>query len=116
MKILRATLLPLQPFLSGRFAWRGRDALKSSSGNRSGKQPRQHGFAVVLAVVALLLLRSSLAAQTYPAPSDRELSDDTTQEALRFTRIYGALEHNYADAFSPDQIIMNGAIRGMPKP
>lgn len=41
------------------------------------------------------------------------LSDDVTQESLRFTRVYEALEKNYESALDPDRAIQDGGIRGM---
>lgn len=39
--------------------------------------------------------------------------DDVTQESLRFTRVVGAIEQNYLDEVNPDQLILDGGIRGM---
>ena len=55
----------------------------------------------------ILVLATTLFAQA-PAPSD-----EVSQEALRFTEVYGAVEQNYVDPLNPEQTIMDGAIRGM---
>lgn len=40
-------------------------------------------------------------------------TDDLTQESLKFTQIYGILEDHYMDPVSPDQVILEGGVRGM---
>lgn len=40
-------------------------------------------------------------------------ADEVSQESVRFTQVYAALERNYMDAVNPDQIILEGGIRGM---
>ena len=64
---------------------------------------------------ALLLLIPSVHSQAGSPQTDRLLEppDDTTQQALKFARVYGILEKSYVEELNPDQIIMNGAIRGM---
>ena len=64
---------------------------------------------------ALLLLAPSVHSQAGSPQTDRLLEppDDTTQQALKFARVYGILEKNYLEDLNPDQLIMNGAIRGM---
>ncbi len=62
-------------------------------------------FVLFTAVMSLPVTR--LFAQT-EAPND-----DVTQESLRFTQVYAALEQNYVDEVNPDQIILEGGIRGM---
>ncbi len=61
----------------------------------------------ILFLAGVLLCASPLLPQTEVA------TDELTQESLKFTQIYGAVEQNYMDSVNPDQTIMNGAIRGM---
>ena len=56
---------------------------------------------------ALLILAPNLLAQG-EAPAD-----DVAQESTRFARVYAALEQNYMDAVDPDQVVLEGGIRGM---
>src|SRR6516225_3322227 len=39
--------------------------------------------------------------------------DDVTENMLRFTQVYGAVEQNYVDRLDADQTILNGGVRGM---
>lgn len=56
---------------------------------------------IVLLVPALLL------------PQGAAPNDPVTQESLKFARIYGLLQNNYADKIDPDHAIFDGAIRQM---
>ena len=40
-------------------------------------------------------------------------ADEVTQESLKFTQVYSALEENYVDPLDPDRAIFDGGIRGM---
>jgi carboxyl-terminal processing protease len=64
---------------------------------------------------ALFLLTGSVYCQIRSNDNDRllEPSDDSSQQALKFARIYGILERRYVEQLNPDHVIMNGAIRGM---
>jgi carboxyl-terminal processing protease len=61
----------------------------------------------ILFAAVMLLPANSLLAQT-DVPDD-----DVTQESVRITQIYSALEQNYVDPVNPDQTILEGGIRGM---
>jgi len=39
--------------------------------------------------------------------------DDVEQEGARFARVYAALEQNFMDDVDPDQVILEGGVRGM---
>ncbi len=56
--------------------------------------------------MAMLLAVSLFAQAEVPA-------DEVSRESVRFTQVYAALEQNYMDAVNPDQIILEGGIRGM---
>ena len=64
----------------------------------------------ILSAATLLILapmaRVGFAQSEVPA-------DDVTQESVRFTQVYTALERNYMDEVNPDQIILEGGIRGL---
>ncbi|MCL5005837.1 MAG: S41 family peptidase [Acidobacteria bacterium] len=72
--------------------------------NARAKRPILQAFLLAGLVGALAF---SLAAQTSPP------TDAGTQGALKFARIYGLLQENYADRINPDHAIFDGAIRGM---
>jgi carboxyl-terminal processing protease len=60
-----------------------------------------------------LLLATLIAIAASLLHSQSELpSDEVSQEALKFTRIYSALEANYMDPLDSEQVIYNGAARG----
>ncbi|MHB8655127.1 MAG: S41 family peptidase [Terriglobia bacterium] len=61
---------------------------------------------ILLASTAMFLAVTLFAQSEVPA-------DEVSQESVRFTQVYAALERNYMDAVNPDQIIMEGGIRGM---
>jgi carboxyl-terminal processing protease len=46
-------------------------------------------------------------------PQESPPNDSTTQESLKFARIYGLLEEHYVDPIDPDHAIFDGAIRKM---
>ena len=60
-----------------------------------------------------LLLATLIVAAASLLHSQSELpSDEVSQEVLKFTRIYSALEANYMDPLDSGQVIYNGAVRG----
>jgi len=61
----------------------------------------------ILVTIGLVFLAQPALAQS-EAPDD-----DAAQEAARFARAYAALEQNYMDDVDPDQVILEGGIRGM---
>ena len=61
---------------------------------------------ILLTTAAMLLAVSLFAQSEVPA-------DEVSQESVRFAKVYAALEQNYMDAVNPDQIILEGGIRGM---
>jgi carboxyl-terminal processing protease len=63
-------------------------------------------------IVLVLATTASVSSLTARAQSDIP-TDDVTQESLRFTRVVGAVEQNYVDDVNPDQLILDGGIRGM---
>jgi len=54
------------------------------------------------------LLVPDLVSQAPPAPTD-----EATVQALRFTKLYGAIEDHYMDWVDPDHAVFDGGIRGM---
>ncbi|HEV2352320.1 MAG TPA: S41 family peptidase [Terriglobia bacterium] len=61
----------------------------------------------ISAIVGIIYLAGNLCAQT-DVPDD-----DVSQESIRFVQVYSALEKNYMDGVNPDQVILEGGIRGM---
>lgn len=64
-------------------------------------------------VRAIWLLLAALAVPACLFSQTGIPTDDVTRESLKFTQIYGVLEENYMDPISPDQVILEGGIRGM---
>ena len=68
----------------------------------------------ILSLIRLILVTALLLLSTAPLSAQSEVpSDDVTQESLRFTQVFAVVEQNYVDAADPDQIILEGGIRGM---
>jgi len=61
-----------------------------------------HGFLAVSILLAPLPL----------LPQAETPDDEVTQEVLKFTRVYGAVEANFMEPFDSEQAIFNGGIRG----
>jgi carboxyl-terminal processing protease len=61
---------------------------------------------VSLAILVLVLATPLVGQTDLP-------DDDVAQESVRFAEVYAALERNYMDEVNPDQIILEGGIRGM---
>lgn len=60
-----------------------------------------------LITIALVFFAQPLYAQ------DAAPDDDVSQEGARFARVYAALEQNYMVNVDPDQVILEGGVRGM---
>ena len=60
-----------------------------------------------LITIALVFFAQPLYAQ------DAAPDDDVSQEGARFARVYAALEQNYMVHVDPDQVILEGGVRGM---
>ncbi|HUZ47094.1 MAG TPA: S41 family peptidase [Terriglobia bacterium] len=75
----------------------------------NSRKARNRPSLLPLALLAgfLVSFTGSLAAQA-SVPTDAG-----TQGALKFARIYGLLQQNYAEPINPDHAIFDGAIRGM---
>ncbi len=63
-------------------------------------------------VTKAVLLSIVLCAAGLFAQSDAP-TDDLTENTLRFTQVYAAIEQNYVDRPDADRSILNGAVRGM---
>lgn len=61
----------------------------------------------IAATLGIICFAANLCAQT-DVPDD-----DVSQESIRFVQIYADLEKNYMDGVNPDQVILEGGIRGM---
>jgi carboxyl-terminal processing protease len=84
----------------------GLDRLGTGSRRRSGREVRRLRLAGVGWLAAAVAGSVTLALAQLP-------EDELTREQLEFTRIYGLVEENYAEALSPDRIILDGAVRHM---
>jgi carboxyl-terminal processing protease len=62
---------------------------------------------------AVFLLSIQLCALTCLFAQSNAPTDDVTENTLRFTQVYGAVEQNYVDRLDADRTILNGAVRGM---
>lgn len=68
-------------------------------------------FSVFLALImaSAVLFAGALFAQAKPTP----LADPVTAQSIKFAEIYQALQRNYMEPVKPDQLILEGAVRGM---
>ncbi|HLY60154.1 MAG TPA: S41 family peptidase [Terriglobia bacterium] len=62
----------------------------------------------ISAALGIIYFAANLCAQT-DVPDD----DDVIQQSIKFAQVYAALEKNYMDGVNPDQVILEGSIRGM---
>jgi carboxyl-terminal processing protease len=62
---------------------------------------------IISSALGVLLFAAGLSAQS-DVPDD-----DVSQESIKLARVYAALEKNYMDGVNPDQVILEGGIRGM---
>jgi carboxyl-terminal processing protease len=62
---------------------------------------------------AVLLLSIQLGASPYLFAQNEVPTDDVTENMLRFTQVYSAVDRNYVDRLNADRTILNGAVRGM---
>ncbi len=65
-------------------------------------------FLPLIMLAGFLLCSTALFAAQASVPTDAG-----TRSALKFARIYGLLQQNYAEPINPDHAIFDGAIRGM---
>jgi carboxyl-terminal processing protease len=61
-----------------------------------------------IALAGLILFLGSLLCSQSEIPAD-----EVTQQALKFTQVYGLLEENYMEPLDPDRAVFDGGIRGM---
>ena len=65
-------------------------------------------------IIRAALLAGSVLLAISPLRAQEDVPDDeVTLEALKFTQVYGVLEHNFMDPVDPDRMVFDGGIRGM---